>query len=79
MDQIRPALKVGDEVRVRAGSATERARWNKRNLIGTVAAAQDIPAFGQGVKIQWPDEELEPAFSEAVQYDLVNDVTSEPR
>lgn len=70
MDEKRPPLKVGDRVRVRAGSAIERARWEKRNLFGTVAAVQDIPAYGQGVKVQWPDEEVEPAFSEVGQYEI---------
>ncbi|MXN45938.1 hypothetical protein GR138_12110 [Shinella kummerowiae] len=71
MDESRPALKVGDKVRVRSGSTLERTRWNDRNAVGIVVEVAHIPAFGRGVKIRWPNEDVEPAFSEAGQYDLV--------
>lgn len=71
MNDARPRLKVGDHVKVRPGGAIERSRWDKRDVVGTVVAAEEIPAFGLGVRIQWPGEEIDWAFQNANLFDLV--------
>ncbi len=63
-------IVVGSKVRVRPGGAMELARYQARHLIGTVVAARDIPGYGYGIKIQWPDEEPPWSFENAAQYEL---------
>lgn len=71
LDAESGALKVGDRVRIRSGSSIAGSRWHKRDLVGTVVAAEDIPGYGHGVKIKWPGEEIDRAFQDASHFDLV--------
>lgn len=74
MSEARPKLEIGDRVKIRAGSSIERSRWDKRDAIGTVVAAEELPGYGFGVKIEWPGEEIERAFQDANHFDLVKPI-----
>ncbi|GMB81508.1 hypothetical protein NN6n1_22910 [Shinella zoogloeoides] len=69
----RPTLKAGDRVKVRSGSGLERSRWAKKDVIGVVEMAEQIPAYGFAVRVQWPGEELDRAFQDANQFDIVSE------
>lgn len=73
MTDARPLLKVDDHVRVRPGSNAERIRWAKRDVIGIVVAVEQIPAYGLGVRVQWPGEEMDRTFQDANQFDIVSE------
>lgn len=64
-------ITIGSRVRVRPGGAAERTRYQERHVVGTVVDAQDIPGYGYGIKVQWPDEEAPASFEHVGQYQLV--------
>lgn len=70
-------IVVGSRVVVRPHGAAEVARYLKRHLVGTVVAAEDLPAYGYGIKIQWPDEEPPYSFEHASLYQLATPVDEE--
>ncbi|HEY4548134.1 MAG TPA: hypothetical protein VIG90_17145 [Pedomonas sp.] len=62
---------VGDEVKLREGSSLEIQRYAKRRVHGIVIEALNIPGYGYGIKVQWPDEPSAWAFSDANLFDPV--------
>lgn len=40
------------------------------HLIGTVVAADRIIGWGDGVKVQWPEEDAPAAYQDAGHFDL---------
>jgi transcriptional regulator with XRE-family HTH domain len=65
-------LRAGDKVIVRSGSTYEMARFEKRQSIGEIIEAADLPANGFRVRVRFPDED-DTAFVDANMFVLVAD------
>lgn len=62
-------FKVGDRVKLHPVGALARERHDKMHLIGTVVAADHITGWGDGVKVQWPEEDAPAAYQGAGFFD----------
>lgn len=59
----RTKYSVGDRVRPRPGAEFKLGKLPTE--IGVVLAAKDVSNWGPGVMIQWPNEELSGAWTDA--------------
>lgn len=66
-----PDIAVGHTVRLRKGSCIANARADRLHLRGIVVASEHLPGYGDGIKVQWPDEEHAWGFQHAGLFERV--------